>query len=303
MGEDQRAALPLEPILGEAGLDQLGRQTGFAVEAAAPLRAAGEREAAGSVPLYGAAIGKPGEQRPRRADELVGAFSWQRSCRSSSAQALARAERLDETSDRALEMLDAARRARDRRAGPRPPRSHAPRWSDRGGTARRPRSCSTRTPHGRDTSPPAGRRRRAAMSASARGDRRYRHRTPPPRRGRSPGAPKPHTCLREAEALALKSLVSTGASLGEGRRGERGVCGLRNSRHANSFPRRGRRRAEGDGAPKSANLWLPHPLPDTAGASRRAKCGVCSAPGRAFRFSGRSTRTRRRRQPAPGRDS
>ena len=40
-------------------------------------------------------------------------------------------------------------------------------------------------------------------------------------------------------------------------------------------PRSGPERTspEGGGAPKSANLWLRDPLPDTAGASRRATCG------------------------------
>jgi hypothetical protein len=40
---------------------------------------------------------------------------------------------------------------------------------------------------------------------------------------------------------------------------------------------------EGVGAPKSANLWLPYPLPDTAGASRRATCGDYAIGGPRFR--------------------
>jgi hypothetical protein len=44
----------------------------------------------------------------------------------------------------------------------------------------------------------------------------------------------------------------------------------------------------GDGAPKSANPMARVPLPEHAGASRRANCSVCSAAGRAFRFSQRS---------------
>jgi hypothetical protein len=100
-------------------------------------------------------------------------------------------------------------------------------------------------------------------------------------------------------------------------------------RHALSLPRRESRPGfasvlppEGVGAPKSAVLWFPRPLLDTAGASRRASRGVHSVPGRAFQLGHRARarpeteRGRRRaevgrrpvaqypsRQPAPGRVS
>ena len=56
---------------------------------------------------------------------------------------------------------------------------------------------------------------------------------------------------------------------------------VRNSK-ANGLLAATRRRPgclEGDGAPKSANPTVPGPLPDTAGASRRANRSVCSASG------------------------
>jgi hypothetical protein len=48
---------------------------------------------------------------------------------------------------------------------------------------------------------------------------------------------------------------------------------------------------EGGGAPKSANPMAPHPLPDTAGASRRATCGDL-ADGRAALSLGTPLETR-----------
>ena len=64
---------------------------------------------------------------------------------------------------------------------------------------------------------------------------------------------------------------------------------------------------EGDGAPKDANLWRPHPLPDTAGASRRANHGGYGSGPRFSLFVALSAfgllERENNSQPAPGGDS
>jgi hypothetical protein len=72
-------------------------------------------------------------------------------------------------------------------------------------------------------------------------------------------------------------------------------------RHTHSFPRRITRpdfddlapRNEGMARRKAQNLWCPHPLPDAAGASRRASGGSFPASGPAFQLGHRAQVGRR----------